>query len=97
MRGTLLLDISYVYQAADRNANVPACFYTSESSRTMTQEFCSSRSIREHRFSESQDYPLDLVAELPTRNSQKLSFACTVGRELVFESDEEALYAIGNA
>ena len=49
------------------------------------------------RFSESQDYPLDLVAELPTRNSQKFPFACTLGREHVFESDEEVLYAIGNA
>jgi hypothetical protein len=63
----------------------------------MTQEFCSSRSIREHGFSEFRDYPLDLVAELPTRNSQKLAFACTMGREHVFKSDEEVLYAIGNA
>jgi hypothetical protein len=47
--------------------------------------------------SESQDYPVDLVAELPTRNSQKFPFACTLGREHVFEPDEEVLYAIGNA
>ena len=46
---------------------------------------------------EYQDYPLDLVAELPTRNSQRFSFACTLGREHVFGPDEEVFYAIGNA
>jgi len=63
----------------------------------MTREFCSSRSIREHGFRSPKDYPLDLVAELPTKNSQKFAFACTMGREHVFESDEEVLHAIGNA
>ena len=47
--------------------------------------------------STGQDYPLDLVAELPTRNSQEFAFACTVGREHVIEFDEEVLYAVGNA